>query len=153
MFFVPLSTILLHALPRLQSAPSQNLDDDVAWEEWGPNGARCVFVGRAVSRAWTCHTSGMKCVVPHISRLRGAAPSLRVYDFTSSLNRQEPGDNDVSCVVPDLNPRTRIFQVDVETHLPFRCFEKSLAMFNEKGKLEGIIMSEDSIILVTVGPR
>lgn len=150
-FFIPLSTVLRHALPRFQLAPPQELDADVEWEEWGPLGTRCVIVNRALSDVWTCHTSGMKCVVARISSRKGSAPSLRLCDFSNALGGQESAFGDPASVVPNSIPASpRMFDMHVKTHLPFRCYDKDLAMF-EEGEFKATMMSEDSLILVTVG--
>lgn len=141
MFFVPLSTMLRHAIPRPQPTP---------WDEWGPDGTRVIADDAPL---WTCHTAGMKCVVARIPSRKGSTPSLRLYDFASgSLDGQESVLDAAASVAPTVIPASpHMFDVDVETRLPVRCYDKNLATF-DKGKIKAAMMAEDAIILVHVRP-
>jgi hypothetical protein len=148
LLFLPMSTILGH----LDKSWDDDMEPEIDWKEWGPSGARFIFLDHGLSGVWICHTYGMKFVLAKPSP-EGQIRSVRLYDFNKLSARRNclsSGNSTRALMSPSvIQASDELFAEAVHTHLPCRSSWKDLVC--EDDKYEAVMMSEDSLIAVAVG--
>jgi hypothetical protein len=150
LLFLPMSTILSH----LDTPYVADTEQEIPWEQWGPYGAHFISLDYELSDVWVCHTYGMKFALACRPTPQGQFRSVRLYDFNHLPTKRDYLSSGRSTGLL-INSNTieasdEMFAESVHTHLPCRCIQKDLPIY-EDGKYEAVMMSEDSLIAVAVG--
>lgn len=124
----------------------------IIWDDWGPSNTRFLALSHEIPDVWVCHTYGTKCAVASGPKGRHFS-SVRLFDFNQmSTKRDIQSDRNLSNVLVDptiVDSSVLTFDTRVSTDIPCRYVEVDLPR-SADGKYEAVMMSEDSLIAVSV---
>lgn len=140
---VPLSALLPKVLDKMARGTSREESDDrvIPWAEWGPQGTRMMDrTDIQLSDVWVCYVHGMK-VIGRLSHNRAI-----IYDFghLDMLSMNTTG------LIFDSDRDGDLFSSKVVTRRPFRVMTFTLPRVPDGRHYEGIMLSEDAILTVSV---
>ena len=128
----------------------------IPWSEWGPSNTRFIALNHGISNVWVCHTYGTKCAMASGPIQGHYYSSVKLYDFNQlSAKHDIQSASNLTNVLVDsttLDSSDKTFVTPISTDLACRYVEVDLPG-SVDGKYEAILMSEDSLIAVSVSTR
>lgn len=123
--FIPLSTF-----QKCLDRPNTSVRQEMQWSEWAPRNTRLIQLMVLPLPAWPCCIFGSRFITSTVIRRVGQVNLIgsRVYDFNQLALRvrdSEPRAN-CKCILQSEVPGEQVWEEEVETSLPYRCFSGTL---------------------------